>query len=92
MTDQELLELSHFAVGATLEERLSSLKGKGSMERIRNARSKRWTLKLMDEKDAVQAKLERAVGVLRYLHAHAELKQQARKSIQAVLVELEDGK
>ena len=46
----------------------------------------------MDEKDAVQAKLERAVGVLRYLHAHAELKQQARKSIQAALVELEDGK
>jgi len=89
MTEKELLELSHFAVGATLEERLASLKGKGSMERISNARTKRWRLKLMYENYAVQAKLKRAVGVLRYLHAHAELKQQARKFVQDALVELE---
>jgi len=89
MNEKELLELSHFAVGETLEDRLASLKGKGSMESIRNARSKRWRLKLIDERNAVEAKLERAVGVLKYLHAHAELKQQARKSIQDALVELE---
>jgi len=35
------------------------------------------------------AKLERAVSVLRYLHAHADLKKQARKSIQVALAELE---
>lgn len=35
------------------------------------------------------AKLERAVSALRYLHAHADLKKQARKSIQVALAELE---